>query len=124
LSQARSAREDRRAHGVGYDSVDVKACTDNGVVLTNTPTASVARGDEHPRADLALSHKLARRRADAHGRWSETTNYMASVSREDGGSIGVGNIGGELFRCSRRSTYASRYDPYAKPADARRFASG
>jgi phosphoglycerate dehydrogenase-like enzyme len=45
--------------GVGYDSVDVKACTANGVILTNTPD-----GVRRPVATsilaliLALSHKL------------------------------------------------------------------
>jgi len=45
--------------GVGYDSVDVKACTESGVLVTNTPD-----GVRRPVATsilalmLALSHKL------------------------------------------------------------------
>src|SRR5262245_45242064 len=64
--------------GVGYDSVDVKACTANGVVLTNTPD-----GVRRPVATsilaliLGLSHKLLTKDTITRsGRWAETTNHM------------------------------------------------
>ena len=108
--------------GVGYDSVDVKACTDNGVILTNTPD-----GVRRPVATsilaliLALSHKLAAKDALTRtGRWSETTNYMGvGLTGKTVGSIGVGNIGGELFRllAPLDMTHLA-YDPYAKAEDA------
>src|SRR4026209_629033 len=87
--------------GVGYDSVDLKACTANGVILTNTPD-----GVRRPVATsllaliLALSHKLMTKdRITREGRWAETTNYMGvGLTGKTVGSIGVGNIGGELFR--------------------------
>src|SRR5580765_8483124 len=96
--------------GVGYDSVDVKACTDNGVILTNTPD-----GVRRPVATsiltlmLALSHKLLRKDAITRtGRWGETTNYM-----------GVGNIGGEFFRLlAPLDMVHLAFDPYAKAEDA------
>ena len=108
--------------GVGYDSVDVKACTENGVVLTNTPD-----GVRRPVATsilaliLALSHKLATKDALTRtGRWSETTNHMGvGLTGKTIGSIGVGNIGGELFRLlAPLEMEHLAYDPYAKPEDA------
>ena len=108
--------------GVGYDSVDVKACTENGVILTNTPD-----GVRRPVATsilaliLALSHKLATKDTLTRtGRWSETTNHMGvGLTGKTVGSIGVGNIGGELFRLlAPLDMVHIAYDPYAKPEDA------
>jgi len=108
--------------GVGYDSVDVKACTENGVLLTNTPD-----GVRRPVATsilaliLALSHKLATKdRLTRTGRWSETTSHMGvGLTGRTVGSIGVGNIGGELFRLlAPLDMQHLAYDPYAKPEDA------
>ncbi len=108
--------------GVGYDSVDVKACTENGVVLTNTPD-----GVRRPVATsilaliLALSHKLATKDALTRtGRWSETTSHMGvGLTGKTIGSIGVGNIGGELFRLlAPLEMEHLAYDPYAKAEDA------
>jgi phosphoglycerate dehydrogenase-like enzyme len=103
--------------GVGYDSVDVKACTEHGVILTNTPD-----GVRRPVATsilaliLALSHKLATKDALTRtGRWSETTNHMGvGLTGRTVGSIGVGNIGSELFRLlAPLDMVHVAYDPYA-----------
>ena len=108
--------------GVGYDAVDVKACTANGVILTNTPD-----GVRRPVATsilaliLALSHKLMTKdRITREGRWAETTNYMGvGLTGRTVGSIGVGNIGGELFRLlAPLEMVHLAYDPYVKPEDA------
>src|SRR2546423_7002440 len=108
--------------GVGYDSVDVKACTENGVILTNTPD-----GVRRPVATsilaliLALSHKLATKDTLTRtGRWSETTNHMGvGLTGRTVGSIGVGNIGGELFRLlAPLDMVHVACDPYAKAEDA------
>ena len=104
--------------GVGYDSVDVKACTENGVILTNTPD-----GVRRPVATsilaliLALSHKLFTKDTITRtGRWAETTNHMGvGLTGKTVGSIGVGNIGGELFRLlAPLDMQHVAYDPYAK----------
>jgi phosphoglycerate dehydrogenase-like enzyme len=108
--------------GVGYDSVDVKACTANGVILTNTPD-----GVRRPVATsilalmLALSHKLLTKdRITREARWAETTNYMGSgLTGKTVGSVGVGNIGGELFSLlAPLEMVHLAYDPYAKAEDA------
>src|SRR5262249_11699492 len=105
--------------GVGYDSIDVPACTTAGVILTNTPD-----GVRRPVATtilllmLALSHKLRiKDTLTRTGRWAETTNYMGvGLTGKTLGSIGVGNIGGELFRLlAPLDMVHLAYDPYAKP---------
>jgi len=64
--------------GVGYDKVDVEACSKNGVMLTITPD-----GVRRPVAVavmtlvLALSHKLLiKDRLTRAGRWAEKLDYM------------------------------------------------
>ena len=87
--------------GVGYDTVDVPACTENGVILAITPD-----GVRRPVATSALTFMLMlaqkvmiKDRLTRTGRWSERLNHMGSgLSGRVLGSIGVGNIGSELFR--------------------------
>ena len=87
--------------GVGYDNVDVPACTANGVILAITPD-----GVRRPVATsiltfiLGLSHKLfLKDRITRAGRWNETKFHMGEgLVGKTVGSIGMGNIGGELFR--------------------------
>jgi phosphoglycerate dehydrogenase-like enzyme len=87
--------------GVGYDNVDVPACTANGVILAITPD-----GVRRPVATsiltfiLALSHKLfLKDRLTRTGRWNETKFHMGDgLVGKTVGSIGMGNIGSEVFR--------------------------
>ena len=111
--------------GVGYDSIDVPACTANGVMLTNTPD-----GVRRPVATsilalmLALSHKLLTKdRITRAGRWSETTMHMGvGLTGKVLGSIGLGNIASEMFRLAaplEMTGIAS--DPYATAEHAARL---
>ena len=87
--------------GVGYDNVDVPACTASGVLLTITPD-----GVRRPVATsiltfiLSLSHKLfLKDRITRAGRWGETKFHMGEgLVGKTVGSIGMGNIGSELLR--------------------------
>ncbi|HVY04854.1 MAG TPA: hydroxyacid dehydrogenase [Burkholderiales bacterium] len=87
--------------GVGYDTVDVPACTENGVILAITPD-----GVRRAVATSALTFilMLAQRvlikdRLTREGRWAERLNNIGTgLSGRVLGSIGVGNIGSELFR--------------------------
>jgi D-3-phosphoglycerate dehydrogenase len=87
--------------GVGYDNVDVEACTQHGVVLTITPD-----GVRRPVAAavmtflLALSHKLlVKDRLTREGRWADKLDYMGrGVTGRTLGIIGLGNIGREVLR--------------------------
>lgn len=102
--------------GVGYDTVDVPALTENGVVLTITPD-----GVRRPVATSALTFilMLAQRvmikdRITREGRWQERMNHFGTgLSGRVLGSIGVGNIGSELFRLA--APFGMKhlgYDPY------------
>jgi D-3-phosphoglycerate dehydrogenase len=102
--------------GVGYDTVDVPALTDNGVILTITPD-----GVRRPVASsalafiLMLAHRVViKDRLVREGRWAERVNHMGTgLSGRVLGSIGVGNIGSELFRLAM--PFAMRHlgcDPY------------
>ena len=87
--------------GVGYDNVDVPACTRNDVVLTITPS-----GVRRPVAVsalamlLALSHKLLiKDRLTREGRWNEKLHHMGvGLTGRTFGLIGLGNIGREILR--------------------------
>jgi phosphoglycerate dehydrogenase-like enzyme len=87
--------------GVGYDTVDVPACTENGVILSITPD-----GVRRPVAMSALTFILmlaqkvpTKDRLTRAGRWNERLNHMGTgLSGRVLGSVGVGNIGSELFR--------------------------
>ncbi len=106
VTAATVARADKRLSliarfGVGYDSVDVPALTKAGVALTITPD-----GVRRPVATiiltfvLALAHNLIiKDRLTKQGRWGERTNYMGTgLTGKVFGSIGVGNIGREVFK--------------------------
>jgi phosphoglycerate dehydrogenase-like enzyme len=87
--------------GVGYDTVDVPACTENGVILAITPD-----GVRRPVAMSALTFVLmlaqkvmTKDRLTRDGRWHERMNHFGTgLSGRVLGSLGVGNIGAELFR--------------------------
>lgn len=109
--------------GVGFDTIDVPACTENGVLLTIAPD-----GVRRPVAVnvitfvLVLAQRLlAKDRLTRAGRWAEKVNYMGmGVTGRTLGAIGMGNIGAEVFRLA--PPFGMRhiaYDPYVDPEEAR-----
>ena len=106
--------------GVGYDSVDVEACTRNGVLLTITPD-----GVRRPVATslitfvLALAQKLpVKDRLTRAGRWAERGAHMGmGLTGRVLGLIGLGSIGREAARLARAfDLRVLAHDPYV-PAD-------
>lgn len=85
--------------GVGYDSVDVDACTASDVLLMIT-TGAVDRPVAEATVGwmIALSHQmLVKDRLVRTGRWDERTKYMGSELRDRTlGVIGFGGIGRSL----------------------------
>jgi len=87
--------------GVGYDNVNVPACTANNVMLSITPD-----GVRRPVASsvlaflLALAHKLPLKdRLTREGRWGEKLAHMGlGLTGRTLGVLGLGNIGREVFR--------------------------
>lgn len=107
-------------HGVGYDSVDVKALSERGIVLTNTPFAI-----RRPVAVAALTMIFAlagrlpiKDRLTRENRWHERTNHMGvGLTSRSIGLIGAGGIGEELLKLAK--PFFARMlaaDPHAKPA--------
>jgi phosphoglycerate dehydrogenase-like enzyme len=106
--------------GVGYDSVDVKACTARDVLVTITPGAV-----DRPVAEatigwmLALTHHVLQKdRLVRTGRWHERSQYMGCELRDRTlGVIGLGGIGRTLVQLLQgfgmRQPLA--YDPFAPP---------
>lgn len=105
--------------GVGYDTIDVPACTERGVLLTIAPD-----GVRTPVATCALTfvlalsqHIRAKDRMVREGRWADRTDFMGiGLEGRVLGSIGVGNIGAEMYRLAR--PFGMRHlahDPFQKP---------
>jgi phosphoglycerate dehydrogenase-like enzyme len=121
--------------GVGYDMVDVQACTAQGVALVNTP-----EGGRRPVAVaiLTLMFALANRlptkvrlaRMGPPGYGSVKSEYISKgqffgmgLAGKTLGSVGLGNIGSELFRLAKPLDMRFlAYDPYANPSKAEELA--
>jgi phosphoglycerate dehydrogenase-like enzyme len=108
--------------GVGYDTIDVPACTAAGVLLTIAPD-----GVRRPVATSALTFVLAlaqkllvKDRLTRAGRWNEKLEHIGTgLTGRVLGSIGIGNIGAELFRLARPLEMVHiAHDPAADPAVA------
>lgn len=108
-------------HGVGYDSVDVVAMTEAGVIVTNTPFAI-----RRPVATIAMTyvlalagHLFAKDRLTRSGRWHERTSYMGTgLTDRRLGIVGGGGIGKELIPLARAfDLRVSVADPFVPAAD-------
>jgi phosphoglycerate dehydrogenase-like enzyme len=109
--------------GVGYDSVDVKACTAAEVLVTITtgavdrPVAEAALGWM-----LALGHNLhAKDQLVRTGKWDERSKYMGRELRDRTlGVIGLGGIGRKLVELLRGFDMQQplAFDPFVTEAAA------
>lgn len=112
--------------GVGYDNIDVAACTRHDVLLTITPS-----GVRRPVAVatltflLALAHKLPTKdRLTRAGRWGEKLDYMGlGLTGRTLGLVGLGNIGREILRVvAPLDMRVTAYDPFVPADEARSLA--
>ncbi len=110
--------------GVGYDTVDVDACTKAGIALVITPD-----GVRRPVAVsvltfmLALTGKLTikdRLTREAAAGYAKRSDHMgAGLVGRTFGSLGIGNIGAEVFRLLKPfDMKLVAHDPYADKAMA------
>lgn len=108
--------------GVGYDSVDVQACTRHDVLLTITP-----EGVRRPVAAaaltflLALAHQLpAKDRLTRQGRWHDKLDYTGrGLTGRTLGLIGLGNIGRDLLALVRPlDMRCVAFDPFVSAPQA------
>ena len=110
-------------YGVGYDTVDVPACTAHGVALTITPD-----GVRRPVALvvmtflLAVTHRLLEQnRATREGTgWTGKLDLLGyGLTGKRLGLIGLGNIGQEVVKLAKPFDLVPiAHDPYVDPAKA------
>ena len=111
--------------GVGYDSVDVAACTDNSIAVIITP-----EGVRRPVAVsvitfiLALSQKLLikdRLCREGPSGWARRGEFMGGgLMGKTLGQLGMGNIGAEVFRLAQPfGLKFLAHDPYVDAGLAR-----
>ncbi|MFT3833339.1 MAG: NAD(P)-dependent oxidoreductase [Micropruina sp.] len=108
--------------GVGYDTVDLAACTGNAVAVTITPD-----GARKPVATatlamlLAVLHNLVAKDALVRQhRWSDRTGLMGTgLNGLTIGLFGVGNTGGEFLRLlAPFDVTLIGHDPFCSPERA------
>lgn len=88
-------------NGVGYDHLDVDACTQAGVMIAITPEA-VRRpvASTNVALMLAFAHRIFERdRRTRNGEWVKRwSNRGIGLQGRTLGVVGLGNIGREIFR--------------------------
>ena len=107
--------------GVGYDSVDVPACTENGHRARDhagrrAPAGGGLDPDLHPGADAAsclIKDRLCRQGPDG---WAKRSDHMGvGLVGKTLGQLGMGNIGAEVFRLAQPfGMKFIAHDPFAK----------
>jgi phosphoglycerate dehydrogenase-like enzyme len=111
--------------GVGYDTVDLDACTRHGSLITITPD-----GARRPVATAALAlllavlHNLvAKDRLVREGRWAEKESWMGQgLTGRRIGLLGLGSTAGDLVELLRPfGVEIMAYDPYCAPDTAQRL---
>jgi phosphoglycerate dehydrogenase-like enzyme len=110
--------------GVGFDHVDLEACTEADIVVFNAAGAV-----DHPVAEaiitlmLALSHHLFQKdRIARSGQWDDAIHWMGSELRDKViGTVGLGGIAREFCRLltSFRVKQILAFDPLISPEQAR-----
>ncbi len=109
--------------GVGYDNVDLQACTEHDVaVFITTPGVMRPVAEAIVLYVLALSHNLiAKDRLVRQGKWAESTRPLGREPRDRViGTIGLGGIASEAVRLLKPFGPAFvAFDPYADEARAR-----
>lgn len=108
--------------GVGVDNVDIDACSKQGIVVMNVPTANTIAAVE-----LTMTHILSAIRnfpgANAQlkdeRKWKREDWYGTELKGKRVGVIGFGNIGSRVgIRCKAFEAEVLTYDPYILPSKA------
>jgi D-3-phosphoglycerate dehydrogenase len=107
--------------GVGLDNVDVRAATQNGVMVVNAPTSNIVSA-----AELAVGLMLAAARHIApataslkRGEWQRTRYTGVELYDKTVGIVGLGRIG--VLVAQRLNAFGMRviaYDPYVQAGRA------
>ena len=101
--------------GVGVDSIDIKAATEHGIVVVNTPESNTLAATEHT---VAMIMAITRHIPQAHnslmaGHWDRKTFTGIQLQNKTMGIIGVGRIGSRIAkRMQAMEMRTIGYDPY------------
>ena len=101
--------------GIGVDNIDVRAATERGVVVMNTPFGNSTTTAEH---SIAMILALARRipeadRSTRSGKWGKNRFMGVEVAGKVLGLIGCGNIGSVVAdRAQGLKMRVLAYDPF------------
>jgi len=104
--------------GVGLDNVDVDAATRRGIVVANSPDATVVSAAEHT---LGLLLALSRNIPQAHaalkeGRWERSPYAGHELADKVLGVLGFGRIGQQVARAARAfGMRVVAHDPFVSP---------
>jgi D-3-phosphoglycerate dehydrogenase len=120
LSAARRLRVVARA-GVGLDNVDVRAATQNGVMVVNAPTSNIVSAAE---LAVALMLAAARHVSPAHaaltrGEWKRSRYTGIELFEKTLGIVGLGRIG--VLVAQRLVAFGMEviaFDPYVQAGRA------
>jgi D-3-phosphoglycerate dehydrogenase len=104
----------------GYNSVDMAAATERGIVVTNVPDYCTAEVADHAMGFLlSLGRNIARLHHDVReGSWEfEAAGRPERISMQTLGLIGLGRIGSAVAgRAGAFGLRMSAYDPYVDDA--------
>ncbi len=109
--------------GIGVDNVDVRAATQQGVLVVNAPTANLISATEHT---FALLLSLARNVAAADrglkdGKWNRKAFVGTELQGKKLGVIGFGRIGQQVAKRARAfEMEILAYDPFLDADQIRR----
>jgi D-3-phosphoglycerate dehydrogenase len=107
--------------GIGVDNIDVKAATQRGIVVMNTPYGNSITTAEHAIAMMmALARELpAANTSTQAGKWEKKRFMGVEVSGKTLGLIGAGNIGAVVAsRAQGLKMRVVAYDPFLSPERA------
>lgn len=108
-------------YGVGYEKIDVNACTKAGVYVTNTPLANYISVAEHTLMLMLGAAKkvypVTRRLRGENGRWKIKKECPSiELFEKTAAIIGFGNIGRRVAKLlSEFDMTVIAYDPYINP---------
>jgi D-3-phosphoglycerate dehydrogenase / 2-oxoglutarate reductase len=111
-------------HGVGVDTIDVKAATERGIIVVNTPNANAISVAEHTLiaiGSLAKQMTVYNREIRA-GQWEIRNSYRAiDLDGKILGLVGIGRIGSLVARkaAAAFNMKVIAFDPYVAPEKAR-----
>src|SRR5699024_471330 len=113
--------------GVGVDNIDLKAATENGVIVVNAPNGNINSAAEHT---MAMIMSLARNVPQAYnalqnGKWDRKSYVGVELKGKTLGIVGLGRIGTEVAtRAKGQRMNVIAYDPFFTEEKAEQMGIG